>query len=119
MYTYMININIVGVIVKNKINYAMQIPKKLYLRTLREVDYENVFFINVEIAKPERHSTNWVKKVVTFTAITLISLAGSFTSLVNYVESEVFIKSKSIELKLSNDIITGRKGVISVEHSRF
>ena len=46
----MINVNIAGVIVKNKINYAMQIPKKLYLETLREVDYENVFFIHVELS---------------------------------------------------------------------
>ena len=44
IYAYIIDINIAGVIIKNKTNYAMQILKKLHLRILQEVDYENVFF---------------------------------------------------------------------------
>ena len=50
IYTYMININIINVIVKNETNYAMQISKKLHLRILQEVNYENVFFINAEMS---------------------------------------------------------------------
>ena len=46
----MINVNIIDIIVKNETNYAMQISKKLYLETLREVNYENVFFINIELS---------------------------------------------------------------------
>ena len=44
MYIHMINSKIAGIIVKNKTDYAIQIPKKLRLRTLQEMNYENVFF---------------------------------------------------------------------------
>ena len=65
------------------------------------------------MAKPEKHSKlNWVKKVVTFTAVTSISLANSFASLVNHAGSGIpngisggFTNSKSTELKLSNDVM--------------
>ena len=59
------------------------------------------------LAKLEKHSksSNWVKKAVTFATVTLISLANSFTSLVNYAKSEILVNSESIELKLSNDVI--------------
>ena len=53
----MININIADIIVKNKTNYTMQISKKLHLRILQEIDYENVFFaIEMPLAKPKMHS---------------------------------------------------------------
>ena len=46
-----------------------------------------------------------MKKVVTFAAIMLMSLADSFASLVNYTKNKILANFESIELKLSNDVM--------------
>ena len=84
----------------------------MHLRILQEIDYENIYFINVEMSlvESEKYSklSNWVKKVVTFVIVTSISLINNFTSLINYVKNKILNKilnNLSIELKFFNNII--------------
>ena len=101
VYAHMVDSNIAGVIVKNETDHAVQIPKKLRLGTLQEMDYENVFFAAAETAKPKGQS--WIKKAATFAAVTSMSLAGSFSSLVNHA-SEIS-SGFATESKLSNGVM--------------
>ena len=38
----------IDILIKNEINYVVQILKKLRLKILYEVDYKNVFFIEIK-----------------------------------------------------------------------
>ena len=49
MYVHLIDSNIIEMFIKNKTDHVVQILKKLRLNMLYEIDYKNVFFIELTI----------------------------------------------------------------------
>ena len=121
LYAHLVDSNIAGVLVKNETDHVVQIPKKLRLGMLCEVDYENVFFaepmpdsLPESLPKPAK-TFNWVKKAATLATVASMSLAGSFSQLVYNAVPE--ITDVASETKLPNGVrVYGNKhdtGILS------
>ena len=48
IFAYLINYTITKILIRNKSNISIQIPKKLRLKNVLEINYENCFQINIE-----------------------------------------------------------------------
>ena len=68
MYAHLMNSRIAGVLVKNETDNVIQIPKRLRLDMLCEVDYKNVFFAeaknlpNKDLSKPSATKASHSRK---------------------------------------------------------
>ena len=108
MYAHLVDSNIAGVLVKNETDHVVQIPKRLRLGMLCEIDYENVFFAEPTalpskcLPKPSA-STSWIKKAATLATVASMSLAGSLSALAhNAVASQADVAK---ETKLPNGVM--------------
>ena len=48
IFAYLINYTITGILIRNESNISIQISRKLRLKNILEMDYENYFQINIE-----------------------------------------------------------------------
>ena len=118
LYAHLVDSHIAGILVKNETDQAVQIPKRLRLGMLCEVDYENVFFTEQAEApssdalpkasmKPSVTTTNWIKKAATLATVASMSIAGSLSQLVNNATTSHSSQSTDVakETKLPNGVM--------------
>ena len=78
----------IGILIKNEINNIVQILKKLRLKILCEINYENVFFIKIKKSFINDYYKfiiiNLIKKVITLIIIIFIILNNNLLTLINY-----------------------------------
>ena len=118
MYAHLMDSRIADVLVKNEIDNIIQIPKRLRLDMLCEIDYENMFFAeaknlsNKNLSEPSAikvsHSrkVSWIKKAAIMAIAASISLAGSLSQLINVDQADIIkVDNVAGETRLSNDVM--------------
>ena len=116
MYAHLIDSHVAEVLVKNETDHVVQVPKKLRLGMLCEIDYENVFFAEPtsqlqqgpclqkgSAAKPPaNYQTGWIKKAATLASVASMTLAGSLSALVHHAIADPVDIAR--ETKLPNGV---------------
>ena len=124
LYIYLVDSYIAGVLVKNKTDKPIYIPKRLRLGILCEVDYKNVFFTTSDddtpndsgndgllkallpkpsISKPKKPATtNWIKKAAILATVASINITSSLLHLVYNATTTTDLAK---ETKLPNGIM--------------
>lgn len=122
-FAHIVDSQISGILVKNESDFAVKIPRKLRLGVLHEIDYENVFFAEeshltdddfqepIQAQKGPRNqrqgsklSRNWIKQAATLASIASMSVASSYSTLVDHTSLSLLGAGPS-ESKLSNGVM--------------
>lgn len=106
MFAHLVDSQMSGVLVKNETNHFVQIPRKLCLGMLCEIDYENIFFVEptILLETPAPTVAKWVKKVTTSATVATMSPARSLLALChNTVAKDAADVPK--EIKLPNGVM--------------
>ena len=67
MFAHLVDSQMSGVLVKNETDHFVQIPRKLRLGMLCEINYKNIFFVEPTTSSetPAQIVAKWVKKATT------------------------------------------------------